>query len=202
MKSFMRRLSHAFLMVLLLLAGVSLESVSAQSVKDEITVKSKNKPLESVLKAIENQTSYRFAYSPEVVDVSQLVTVDIKSDTVEEVLSDFLPQLGLTYSIVGNQIMLKQRDDRIEKIKIKGNVLDSDGIPLVGVVVAEKGRQMNATITDIDGKYELSAMPDAQTPASPLLALTRALQQHGCTHGSARFHRCCPRKSRSAACSR
>ena len=157
----MRRLSHAFLMVLRLLAGVSLESVSAQSVKDEITVKSKNKPLESVLKAIESQTSYRFAYSPEVVDVSQLVTVDIKSDTVEEVLSDFLPQLGLTYSIVGNQIMLKQRDDRIEKIKIKGNVLDSDGIPLVGVVVAEKGRQMNATVTDIDGKYELSAMPDA-----------------------------------------
>ena len=120
MKSFMRRLSHAFLMVLLLLAGVSLESVSAQSVKDEITVKSKNKPLESVLKAIENQTSYRFAYSPEVVDVSQLVTVDIKSDTVEEVLSEFLPQLGLTYSIVGNQIMLKQRDDRIEKITVAG----------------------------------------------------------------------------------
>ena len=43
MKSFMRRLSHAFLMVLLLLAGVSLESVSAQSVKDEITVKFEKK---------------------------------------------------------------------------------------------------------------------------------------------------------------
>ena len=161
MKSFMRRLSRAFLTVAILFAGVSVEIVSAQSVQDKITVKSKNKSLESVLKTIENQTSYRFAYSPEVVDVSQLVTVDVKTSAIEEALSDFLPQIGLTYSIIGNQIMLKQRDDRIKKINIKGNVLDGDGIPLVGVVVAEKGRQMNATVTDIDGKYELSAMPDA-----------------------------------------
>lgn len=161
MKSFMRRLSRAFLTVAILFAGVSVESVSAQSVQDKITVKSKNKSLESVLKTIENQTSYRFAYSPEVVDVSQLVTVDVKTSAIEEALSDFLPQLGLTYSIIGNQIMLKQRDDRIKKINIKGNVRDSDGEPLVGVVVAEKGLQMNATITDVEGNFELSAMPDA-----------------------------------------
>ena len=161
MKSFMRRLSRAFLTVAILFAGVSVEIVSAQSVQDKITVKSKNKSLESVLKTIENQTSYRFAYSPEVVDVSQLVTVDVKTSAIEEALSDFLPQIGLTYSIIGNQIMLKQRDDRIKKINIKGNVRDSDGEPLVGVVVAEKGLQMNATITDVEGNFELSAMPDA-----------------------------------------
>lgn len=139
---------------------VSVESVTAQSTKDKIIVKSKNKPLESVLKMIEGQTSYRFAYSPEVIDVSQLITVEVRSNTVEEILSEFLPHLGLTYSVIGNQIMLKQRDDRIKRIEIKGDVLDSDGTPLVGVVVAEKGYRLNATVTDINGRFALSAMPD------------------------------------------
>lgn len=46
-----------------------------------------------------------------------------------------------------------------QTMKVSGVVKDSRGEPLIGVVVAVKGSTTNATVTDIDGKYELSNVP-------------------------------------------
>jgi hypothetical protein len=47
-----------------------------------------------------------------------------------------------------------------QNIRVSGVVLDADNEPLPGVNVIETGTT-NGTITDIDGKYELSLPSDA-----------------------------------------
>ncbi|SBV97221.1 TonB-dependent receptor [uncultured Dysgonomonas sp.] len=41
------------------------------------------------------------------------------------------------------------------KHKISGIIKDSEGIPLIGVAVVEKGNLKNGTVTDIEGKFDL-----------------------------------------------
>jgi TonB-linked SusC/RagA family outer membrane protein len=48
---------------------------------------------------------------------------------------------------------------------VKGRVTDSNGEPLVGVTVTEKGTK-NSTITDIDGRFTLSVRPNAKVDLS------------------------------------
>ena len=46
-----------------------------------------------------------------------------------------------------------------QKITVKGTVNDAMG-PVIGASVVEKGNSSNGTITDIDGKYSITASPD------------------------------------------
>ncbi len=46
------------------------------------------------------------------------------------------------------------------KISVSGSVTDKTGEPLIGVSVAVVGNERNGVVTDIDGKYSLSAPPD------------------------------------------
>jgi len=66
----------------------------------------------------------------------------------------FLPLFALLLLAFGQTAVAQQ-------IAISGVVLSSeDGLPLIGVSVVEKGTS-NGAITDLDGKYELSAAPTA-----------------------------------------
>ena len=44
--------------------------------------------------------------------------------------------------------------------RVSGTVTATDGAPLIGVNILEVGTS-NGTITDFDGKYELTVSPDA-----------------------------------------
>lgn len=45
--------------------------------------------------------------------------------------------------------------------KVNGTVIDPTGMPIIGATVLEKNNPSNGTITDIDGKFNLSVKPDA-----------------------------------------
>ena len=38
---------------------------------------------------------------------------------------------------------------------VKGNVVDQNGLPIIGMTVLEQGTN-NGTVTDVDGNYEIS----------------------------------------------
>lgn len=48
-----------------------------------------------------------------------------------------------------------------QTVAVKGNVSDSKGEPLVAVTVYERGNTSNGTITDADGNYQISVLPEA-----------------------------------------
>ncbi len=135
--------------------------VSASSFSQKITILAKNAPLEKVLKEIEKQSGYSFWYKTELIRKSEKVTVSMRESTLEEVLAQCLANLPLEYSIVDKTVVLQAK----KRFKIatptpkavqliKGQVVGSDGKPLVGVTVVVKASKLG-TVTDADGNFSI-----------------------------------------------
>lgn len=141
------------LMAALLLSGAL--AVNAQSV----TYQFKNVPLKTVLKEVEKQSNYSIMYKKEVVDENRLVTADFRNASLEKVLSTVLGD-GITFSIQGKMIVIAKKGTKTlqqgKKQRVTGVITDSNGEPIIGANVMEKGTG-NGTITDVDGKFTLTA---------------------------------------------
>ena len=48
---------------------------------------------------------------------------------------------------------------------VKGNVVDQNGLPIIGMTVLEQGTN-NGTVTDVDGNYEISVAEGGQKLSS------------------------------------
>ena len=129
-----------------------------------------------VIKEIENKSDYVFIYSHSNVDADQIVSVNAKSQSIEKILKDLLKPFNLEFTIVGNQIILKNKsaapstqEKLPEKVsqssyvqRISGQITDSGtDEPVPGVNVLVKNTTIG-TVTDLEGRYSLS-VPDTAT---------------------------------------
>ena len=114
---------------------------------------------------IERQTDYVFFFDEDGLQRAKTVTIDVKKATLTEALILCFNNQPLGYSIVGNTIVVsnKQVPPEIKKaeelapppIEIKGRVTDADGNPMEGVSVIVKGTLSGVT-TDANGNYTIS----------------------------------------------
>ncbi len=118
-----------------------------------------NQKIVSLLSEIEQSTDFRFFYNEEI-DVNQVTTVAIANGTLEETLDKIFEGQGISYEIVGKQIILKPEALEVmqQTVSVKGIVKDVSGEPIPGVTVVVKGTT-NGTITGIDGDYVLQNVP-------------------------------------------
>ena len=119
--------------------------------------------LSELLENIEKSSNYRFFYDSEVVDLSKVVSLDMKNSNIQDVLDEVLGS-EFVYEIIDKHlIILKNRESNsdlsksVQQSSIKGKVTDSSGSPLPGVTVVVKGTTRGA-ITDDNGKYLLSGV--------------------------------------------
>ena len=56
-------------------------------------------PLEQVLSAIETQTSYRFLYNKDRVDVTRRVSIDVQNKELPDALSQLFVGTDITYTL-------------------------------------------------------------------------------------------------------
>ncbi len=172
LKNCRRRLGMA-LRPLLVLLMLSFGVAGYAAADNKVTIDVSNVTLESVLRAIEKQTDYRFFYSKEAVDVKTRVNVKAQNEPVTSLLDRILPKQGISYVINDQRIALKQssspqsapptqKDKKTgfkgNKIKVDGTVTDTTGEPLIGASVKVGGEDIGVA-TDIDGRYEIS-MPE------------------------------------------
>lgn len=139
------------LTVMLLLPQIA----SAQDIKLSI----KNQKLSEVLKMIQSQTSYKFAYNNSIIDADQLVSIGIESSNINEVLSKLFNDTSIGYKINNNQIILfkKQPIEKNKKLVVSGILIDANTKePLAYASVQIKG-SLNGTSTDADGKFVIEA---------------------------------------------
>lgn len=119
----------------------------------------------SAVELIEKETGYTFFFSDEVVNSKQEVVIEKPTDdSIGNILNNLLGDSGLTYTIVGKNIVIKNSNTQTQSTKkrlIKGSIKDENGIELIGVNIKLKN-STQGTITDIDGNFELS-VPDNST---------------------------------------
>lgn len=114
--------------------------------------------IKDVFQEIEQNSEFIIVYSDDMIDVSREVSVKVSDVTVERILDQVLKESGNGYEIKDRQIVITERKGLPADQKgheLKGVVKASDGSPLPGATVLEKGTT-NGTITDFDGKYTLS----------------------------------------------
>lgn len=127
-----------------------------------LTLNHQNKALEVVFKDIERQTKHYFFYNNNVVDLSKQVTINVKNETLRNILTTLIGK-DYDYSFEDNLIVISPKPQPVrnlslakaEKVTIKGTVVDSHGEPLMGATVFEKGTQ-NGVACDMDGNYSIS----------------------------------------------
>ncbi len=137
--------------------------VSASSYSQKITLVAQNASLEKVLKSIEKQSGYSFWYKTELMQKAEKVNISVKETSLEDALATCFKNQPIAYSIVDQTVVLQPKKEvkTIMPIKeileiIKGQVLGSDGKPLIGVTVMVKASKLGTT-TDTDGNFTISA---------------------------------------------
>ena len=107
------------------------------------------------------QTGLRFIYNE--AHVKSVGTFDVVADdkTVAEVLDEVLADMPLRYFFENDIIYIVRRnlddDKEKERVEISGEVKDSQGNPLPGVTVVEKGTSVGVA-TDMNGRYTFTTV--------------------------------------------
>jgi len=120
--------------------------------------------LNNVIQKIQQQTNKNFIYSAEDVDGIYLSDVRLYGASLEKTLKQCLKGTNLEYELSQNTVIIRSRSsEKVKNISEAGGIVtgkvSSDGEFIPGVSVVIKGTTIG-TITDIDGKFSLSGIPD------------------------------------------
>ncbi|MFY9152416.1 MAG: TonB-dependent receptor [Prolixibacteraceae bacterium] len=143
-------------------------SASVYSQQTKLSISLQNASVREVLKQIEDQSDFFFLYKNENIDVNRIVTIDIKNKSVEYLLEELFKGTNVSYEVVNRQIVLVDKEKANinapgqQQKSVTGKVTDSSGGLLPGVSVVVKGTT-NGAITDGNGKYSISNIPEKAT---------------------------------------
>ena len=117
----------------------------------------------SLFEILENKTGYLFVYKESDINTDRKVSVDYNQKNIDEILDDLCTELDFSYTVKGSNIIIQKerssQQPKLDRINIRGRVLDKEQQPLIGVSVVIKGQESSGTITDIDGFYNLNSVP-------------------------------------------
>lgn len=147
-------------------------SLTAFAQEQFVTINLHKATLKQVFSIIEKQTDYRFSYRNAFIDDRKDITVKKQNATIRDVLDEVLAGRMLEYSIVqpktiiiSDKIAEKQPVRQKNKKRVSGIIHDANGEPIIGASIYEKGTQ-NATVTNIDGRFELDVHPESMLAIS------------------------------------
>ena len=145
-----------------------LQTVNANvSAQQRLDVSFKDASLETVITYLQAQTGYEFFYLESNLASASRVTVDLKQETLPEILDEVLKGQGLAYEIKDKVVIITAaavEDEEQKSVTVKGKVTDEAGQALPGVTVLLKGTTLG-TATDVEGNYVL------QIPSSEAITL-------------------------------
>lgn len=133
-------------------------AVTGFSQKTQLTLDVKNSTIENILLQIERQSNYVFLYNRNIVEVNKRTDISVDKASIEDILEKLFADTNVKYQIVNRQIVLSP-EFTVQSQTVTGQVTDPSGSPLPGVTVVVKGTTQG-TVTDFDGYYSLSNVPD------------------------------------------
>jgi TonB-linked SusC/RagA family outer membrane protein len=121
------------------------------------------KPIAQVLEKIEEQTDFHFFYNSKLLDMERKVSVKVKDKDIFSVLNQLFAGTNVRYRVIDKDIILTVNEiagTAQNSRRITGTVTDSNGEPIIGANIVEKGTT-NGTITDFQGQYSLEVSNNA-----------------------------------------
>ncbi|MCW3463435.1 SusC/RagA family TonB-linked outer membrane protein [Chitinophaga nivalis] len=157
-----------FMKLTAILLLVTCLQISATGYSQKVTLTEKNARLGKVFRAIKKQTGYSFFFDESWIQQAAAVNIQVKDAPLEKVLDLCFKNQPLTYAIVGNTVVVKQKEQEAASPEtristpppapVKGVVKDADQNVLQGVSVRVKGTNKGTT-TNANGEYSLVAEP-------------------------------------------
>jgi len=147
-------------LTLILVSVFSSFAADLYSQNTKLNLEYKNEKIVNLLRAIEDQSEYRFFYNEEI-NLKESKSINKSNASIREVLDQLFENTEINYEIVGRQIILRSNAENFssqQQKSVSGKVTDASGQPLPGVTIVVKGTT-NGTITDPDGRYSLKNVP-------------------------------------------
>lgn len=135
----------------------------------KINLNFNNESLKTVLESISEQTGYTLAYSKQVIDLNDAVTIRENQMELAAALERILTPRNLSYEIVDNKIYILHKSPENAGAKpeaevvqqnqpvgqqVSGVVVDENGEPIIGANISVVGTTTGA-VTDLDGRYSI-----------------------------------------------
>jgi TonB-linked SusC/RagA family outer membrane protein len=149
------------LISILIFAFVLQFSALGFSQSSKLSLQMKESNLKAVFKEIKELTGFTFVYSEKLLAETQAVNINVQDMELEKILEQCLSPNLLDFYFEDDVIIITPTEKAIDNstlnkaIKIKGNITDSDRLPLPGATILEKGTT-NGTTSDVDGNYILT----------------------------------------------
>tara|TARA_R110000796_G_scaffold85319_1_gene185196 strand:- start:17121 stop:20426 length:3306 start_codon:yes stop_codon:yes gene_type:complete len=153
----------------------TMQANSSYAQRTKITLDLNNVTVERLIDEIESKTDFHFVYQIKEVDLNRVVSVKANKELVTKILERIFGNTRTTHNVVDKQIFLKEREAKANTFKqevqnspvklqqlVSGVITDSDGIPLAGANVVEKGTT-NGVTADFDGNFSIEVANESAT---------------------------------------
>ncbi|AXT18682.1 hypothetical protein D7030_06395 [Flavobacteriaceae bacterium AU392] len=143
------------LILLFLVLGFSSITVRANSLENiKISLNLSDVPLSEALREIEITTDYKFLYKNEDLNLNKQISIKVKEQPIEYVLSELLKEEELVFKILKNQIILKKNYlEHYQNHTIQGKVVDKETgevIPFCSITI---GTTYTGTSSNEEGEF-------------------------------------------------
>jgi outer membrane receptor protein involved in Fe transport len=131
----------------------------------KVSVNLNSSPVNLLFKHIQEKCGYTFVYSDEVVSDAMLVSINVTSTPVSQVLDQILPPHQLFYQLLSDKMIVIGNKKQLElehipalKPLLNGIVVDvkGNGIPFASIGLFESNIFLGANVSMRDGNFQLS----------------------------------------------
>ncbi len=124
--------------------------------QNNVTLAEENSSLQSIISKIEEQTSYTFIFSNDVIDVDQNFSITVIKENIAETLALLFKNVTISYKIKKKHIILSKAKRQRNDFTISGVVTDADtGEILLGASIIIKNSN-NGVFTNAYGFYSIT----------------------------------------------
>ena len=154
------------LLALLLLCWMSPAVMASQRLAYKVELEATAITIQEVVDYLTQETDYSFFFKSDDIDTQQLVSVNVNSDSIDEVLSQALAKTNLAYSVKDKNIVIYEKASakvstqasQQKGAPVKGNIVDLSGEPVIGATITIKGSN-SGSISDVDGNFTINVEP-------------------------------------------
>ena len=176
----MKKKKHLLTTVLLFAVALSIQAAG-------FPFRLKNVTVRKAMEELRQETGFNFIFAASEMNVNKRVNVNASS--LNEAVDQILDGQDVTYEFKGKNIIVTRKKGAIrngsnsqkpqlQEHHVTGMVTDSNGEPIIGATVKEKGKN-NGTVTDANGNFSLDVSGNAVIDISYIGFVSQSLPAKG-----------------------